>query len=144
MREVFVDTSAWVALTLEDERHHKSASSIYPELLQSSSLITTNFILAEVYILLRRSLGTKLSLAFLHFIHSSPRVEVVRVDEVLEREGERILGQYSDQDFSYTDAVSFALMGKRNIAEAFAFDRHFLIAGFALVPTLRNKKSPRL
>jgi predicted nucleic acid-binding protein len=29
-------------------------------------------------------------------------------------------------------------MRKRKIAEAFAFDRHFSIAGFALIPSLQG------
>ena len=31
-------------------------------------------------------------------------------------------------------AISFVLMRKQKIREAFAFDRHFLLAGFALWP----------
>jgi len=52
----------------------------------------------------------------------------------IEAQAEAILRHYSDQDFSYTDAVSFAVMRQRGIAEAFAFDNHFLTAGFTLVP----------
>lgn len=32
-----------------------------------------------------------------------------------------------DQDFSFTDCTSFALMERLGVAEAFAFDRHFLV-----------------
>ncbi|MGI8915633.1 MAG: hypothetical protein ACR2JY_17915 [Chloroflexota bacterium] len=42
----------------------------------------------------------------------------------------------TDQDFSFVDAVSIADMRCRGIAEAFAFDHHFLIAGFTTVPTV--------
>jgi predicted nucleic acid-binding protein len=51
-------------------------------------------------------------------------------------QAEEILRRYAEQDFSLVDAVSFAVMRERGIAEAFAFDRHFLIAGFTLVPEL--------
>ena len=49
---------------------------------------------------------------------------------------EEVLRRYDDQDFSLIDAVSFAVMQERNITEAFAFDHHFLTAGFALTPSL--------
>ena len=49
-------------------------------------------------------------------------------------QAKEILRLYADQDFSLADAVSFALMQQRNITEAFAFDRHFLTAGFMLQP----------
>ena len=43
--------------------------------------------------------------------------------------------KYKDQDFSYADAVSFAVMRERDIDRVFAFDHRFLIAGFTLIPT---------
>lgn len=44
------------------------------------------------------------------------------------------LGRYGDQDFSFTDAVSFAVMQERNIGEALTLDHHFAAAGFRVVP----------
>ena len=38
-------------------------------------------------------------------------------DRTVEKDAERILAKYSDHKFSYTDAVSFAVMKKRNIKE---------------------------
>ena len=138
MREVFVDTGAWVALALCGDRYHEAAKGVYPDLLHSSQLVTTNLILAEVYILLRKNSDSIASLEFLKSIHASPRITLVRVEEDLEREAEGILAKFSEHQFSYTDATSFALMRKRKIAEAFAFDRHFSIAGFALIPSLQG------
>jgi len=34
----------------------------------------------------------------------------------------------------FVDAVSFATMHREGVGEAFAFDRHFLTAGFTLLP----------
>jgi len=45
------------------------------------------------------------------------------------------LERFDDQDFSLTDAVSFAVMTKRGIREALALDRHFCVAGFSVLPT---------
>jgi predicted nucleic acid-binding protein len=55
-------------------------------------------------------------------------------DVALEEAAESILVRYADQDFSPTDAVSFALMRQRRITAAFAFGHDFLIAGFTLMP----------
>jgi hypothetical protein len=52
----------------------------------------------------------------------------------LEFKAEKILEKYQDQDFSYTDAVSFAAMREFKIGKAFAFDSHFSTAGFAIIP----------
>ncbi len=138
MREVFVDTGAWVALALCGDRYHEAAKGVYPDLLHSSQLVTTNLILAEVYILLRKNSDSIASLEFLKSIHASPRITLVRVEEDLEGEAEEILAKFCEHQFSYIDATSFALMRKRKIAEAIAFDRHFSIPGFALIPTLQG------
>ena len=72
---------------------------------------------------------------FLRSLRGGLRLRKVYSDERLELEAEAILDRFSDQDFSLTDAVSFALMRQRDINEAFAFDQHFAIAGFRLVPS---------
>ncbi len=132
---IFVDTSAWVALADRDDAHHKKAASIYPSLLTShKGLITSNFIIAEVYILILNELGHQPALDFLGKVKASPRILKVYSDEDVEADAEKILKQYHDQDFSYTDAVSFVIMKRQKIKKAFSFDKHFLTAGFVNVP----------
>lgn len=131
-----MDTGAWVALADRDDQHHRAAARIYPRLLRESKrLVTTNLVVAESYTLLRRALGHEPAIAFLERMHSSPRIERVYSTSELETEAAGILRNYKDQDFSYADAVSFALMGLRGIDTAFAFDRHFATAGFILLPS---------
>jgi hypothetical protein len=133
--ELFVDTGAWVALADQDDKYHERAAREYPDLLKRyRQLVTTSLVVAEVYIILRKALGHAPAIAFLESVRSSPRIEKVQSAEELEMEAENILRRYSDQDFSYTDAVSFALMRQRDIDTAFAFDKHFLIAGSSMVP----------
>jgi predicted nucleic acid-binding protein len=133
--ELFVDTSAWLAVLDTDDANHPAASSVYPNALKNyRRLVTTNLVIAESYILIRRNLGHREATTFLDRIRISPRIEKVYADAELEGQAEEILQHYQDQLFSYTDAVSFALMRQRNIEEAFAFDRHFTVAGFIQVP----------
>ncbi len=130
MREVFVDSSAWIALADESDEWHGVARKLYPQLLASSRLITTNLVLAETYTLIRYELGWTAAMTFLERVKSSPRIEVERAGSELEAAAEEILKRYRDHPFSYTDAVSFAVMKARSITEAFTFDRHFATAGF--------------
>ncbi|OIP61021.1 MAG: DNA-binding protein [Nitrospirae bacterium CG_4_9_14_3_um_filter_53_35] len=133
---IFVDTSAWVALADRDDAHHKKAASIYPSLLTShKGLITSNFVIAEVYILILNELGHQPALDFLEKVKTSPRIMKVYSSEDVEADAEKILKQYHDQDFSYTDAVSFVIMKRQKIEKAFSFDKHFLTAGFVNVPS---------
>ena len=84
--------------------------------------------------MIRRNMGYLPAINFLENIAASPRLVKIYSDSTLEKAAEKILRKYTDQDFSYTDAVSFAVMENNNIHNAFAFDSHFLTAGFTLVP----------
>lgn len=138
VNKVFVDTSAWVALANLDDAHHGTASFLYPDLLKHhGGLITSNLVVAEAYFLMRRKLGLRPALMFLQTIRASLRIEKVYSTKELEEQAGETLRRYSDQDFSFTDAVSFALMAQRRIDLAFTFDRHFSSAGFTMVPARR-------
>ena len=130
---IFVDTSAWIALAVEDDRHHGEAVAVFPKLLKRG-LVTTNLVVAETYIVLRRAAGYRAAISFLELVGASHRIKKLYSDPRLEDEAERILRHYPDQDFSFVDAVSFAAMKRERIEEAFAFDRHFLIMGFRTMP----------
>lgn len=119
---------------MEDDAHHEDAIRAYPELLKKYRLITTNLVVAETYILLRREAGHRAAIEFLERLAASPRIQKIYSTPELERKAEEILKRYQDQDFSYTDAVSFTLMQQEGIKEAFAFDAHFRTMGFLLIP----------
>ena len=130
-----MDAEAWIAISDRRDQHHAIAVGVYPRLLeQYRALVTTNLVIAEAYGMIRRAGGHQPAMRFLDSIRRSSRILKIYSDEALEERAEEILRRYADQDFSFTDAASFAVMGQRGIAEAFAFDRHFLTAGFALVP----------
>ena len=135
LEDIFVDSSAWIALADSADSHHKEAASAYPSLLKNfRTLVTSNMIIAETYVVLLKEMGHTAGIDFLELLNASPRILKAWSNEATETEAEKILSKYSDQDFSYTDAVSFALMRKLNIKKAFSFDKHFVIAGFANIP----------
>ena len=71
---------------------------------------------------------------FLNVIETTPYLTIIYSEQTLEAAAKDLLRQFNDQSFSYTDAVSFAVMRQRKIADAFAFDQHFTTAGFTLIP----------
>jgi len=131
---LFVDTCAWFALIDKSDQYHARSVEIYPDLLKNYQLLTTNLVIAETYTLVRRAIGHQAAITFLGNIAASPRVVKIYSDGVLEETAEDILRKYHDQDFSYTDAVSFAGMKQYGTTRAFSFDRHFVTAGFTIIP----------
>jgi hypothetical protein len=134
-REVFVDAGAWIAVVNQRDDCHREATAVYGRLLQERHpLVTTNLVIAEAYVMIRRYSGHQTAMQFLDSTRQSSRVIRVYSDVVLEVEAEKRLRRYADQDFSLVDAVSFAVMQQRGISEVFGFDRHFVTAGFVVVP----------
>ena len=134
---IYVDTSAWVALADKGDAYHKKVSSLFPSIMKDhKNLITSNFVIAETYVLIMNELGHKAALKFLEGLRASPRILKIYSNEEIETHAEDLLAKYIDQDFSYTDAVSFVIMKNEKIKKAFSLDKHFLIAGFQNTPVL--------
>jgi len=109
-----------------DDAHHKEAALSYPSLLKNyRNLVTSNFVIAETYIIILNELGHQAAIVFLEKLKASPQILKVYSNEDIETEGEFILSKYSDQNFSYTDAVSFVIMKRRKIKKAFSFGKPF-------------------
>jgi uncharacterized protein len=68
-------------------------------------------------------------------IMHNPLITLHRVGVDDEDSALKILKDFTDKDFSYTDATSFAFMKRLGIETAFAFDDHFVQYGkFIVVP----------
>jgi predicted nucleic acid-binding protein len=132
---IFVDTGAWYALQVPTDRWHGEAVGVLKRSIESKrALITSKLILGETYTLLLKTHGHSVAWRFRDAVMLSPRLELVSIDDDTEKEAWSWLRKYSDQAFSYVDATSFALMKRRRLRHAFAFDAHFRVAGFTRVP----------
>ena len=130
----FVDTSAWYATVDSADQHHAAAARQWRQIVrQRRRLMTTNYVAGETYTLLRVRLGHSLAHEFLRRLRDSTFVQRVHVPPEWDDEIEAVLRQYADQPFSDVDATSFVTMRRLHLVEAFAFDHHFAIAGFALL-----------
>ena len=116
-----------------ETQHHAAATSHAGLMQRHIRLVTTNLVIAGAHALIRYRVGYMAAMQFLTSIRTTSRLDLVYSDPDLEMQTEELLRRYSDQDFSFTDALSFVVMQQRGIAEAFAYDHHFLTAGFLLV-----------
>ena len=64
----------------------------------------------------------------------SPSVQFIHVDTALFDAGWAYLQRHQDKKYSLTDCISFIVMQQLGIQRAFAFDQHFVQAGFAKEP----------
>lgn len=123
-RDIFIDTSAFVALRVRDDINHNKAQVFLSRIKEKRlRLHTSNFILDEVYTYFCRE--HKVAVEMAELIMSNPLISLHRVNGDDENSAWQILSGFTDKTFSYTDAVSFALMERLEIGTAFAFDEHF-------------------
>jgi uncharacterized protein len=123
-RNIFVDTSAFIALRVKDDACHRKAQAFLPVIKRRKlQLHTTNFVLDEVYTYFARSHNIAVEMAEL--IMNNPLIILHRIGAEDENNAFRILKAYSDKAFSYTDATSFAIMERLKLDTVFAFDDHF-------------------
>ena len=135
VRRVFVDSSAYYAVTDARDRNHELALAISEQLVRARvQVFTTNFILAETHALILARRDRVTSANVLAEIDDSTTI-IVRVSASDERRPREIIRQYDDKDFSLTDVMSFVVMQRLRIPVAFTFDRDFAQYGFQVLQT---------
>jgi len=136
MNKVFIDTSAWIMLINKGEKFHTQALNVYRHKLLNYLMVTSNLVIGETYTWLQRKAGTDLALDYLRSIQEKEALKQLNIifsDAKIENQAFQILNRFKEHAFSYVDAVSFAIMKKEHIKDAFAYDKHFQIAGFRLL-----------
>lgn len=131
MRTVFADTSALYALLVSSDARHDQARRSFARLEAAAApLLTTSYVLVETSALLGRRVGLDAIRSF----HEDfvPLLKVVWVDAELHHTGLGYLLKKEIKGLSLVDAVSFVVMMDRNVEMAFAFDRHYVDAGFQI------------
>jgi predicted nucleic acid-binding protein len=130
---VFIDTGAFLARYLERDQYHERAQRGWEELdREPYRCYTSNFVIDEFLTLLARRSSYTFAAERAHRVYGSRKLDILRPDGEDEREAVKLFEQFADQEVSFTDCVSFALMRRYRLQIAFAFDRHFRDAGFVL------------
>lgn len=126
---IFVDTSFWIALAIDADRHHASASQLFAD-HAGVALATSSGVRGETWTFVRRRFGHRTAVALIDRLEQTPRLRVLSVGQDDEHDAWEWLRRHDEREYSFVDATSFALMRRLAIREAFAFDGDFAAAGF--------------
>jgi predicted nucleic acid-binding protein len=132
---VFVDTGYFVALELTKDEHHLIALQHWNSTSRSlPRLVTSSCVFDEVVTFFNNRGYHDKAEQLGDLLLTSSYIHLVHVDEPLFLSAWQYMRRHRDKEYSLTDCVSFLVMQEWGLSVAFAFDRHFLQAGFRTVP----------
>lgn len=138
MKQIFVDTSAWDAIADSGDTHHASALRFKDGLAGQYRLVVTDYVLDELYTLLLMNVGYQRAVTVkrqLDALAIEGVLQVVWVSKELAAEAWQVFERFNvDKEWSFTDCVSYVVMKRLDIDEAFVFDHHFAQMGFVCRP----------
>ena len=131
---IFVDTGALIARFVARDQHHSAATERWRWIAEHRfECATSSFVLNETITLLTRRTRPDFALKLARSLYANKSLSVLRPEEADELEALEWLRRFADQNVSFTDCVSFALMKRHRLSRVFAFDRHFGLAGFEVL-----------
>ena len=134
---IFIDTGAFLGRYVQRDQYHDQAVQYWRQIqVERRRCFTSNFVLDETFTLLaRRTTYQFAATRAVHLLESSTLV-ILRPESEEEQTAVQYFKKYADQQVSFTDCISFALMEKYHLGQAFTFDQHFAFAGFSIEPGL--------
>lgn len=123
--KVFIDTSAFCALTIPHDKHNNAAKSHYKQLQKEKALVyTSDYVLDETYTLLKMRSSHETAVKFMTRLEAAAITTLSVTDDITES-AKDLFRKFEDKKLSYTDCTSFALINHFGITAVFAFDEHF-------------------
>jgi uncharacterized protein len=132
MQRVFVDTSGWFAFANRRDPDHRTIRDAIRA--HDGRLVTSNYVLDEIVTLARYRLGHAPAMKIGRVLLDPEAVDLVRITVEDELAAWTLFEDRSDQEYSFTDCTSFALMRRLGMTSAIAADDDFEREGFEVLP----------
>ena len=97
-------------------------------------LVTTDYVIDETLTLVRVRLGLRAAADWWAQIDASSRIRWERIDASRAEKARDWFFEWTAENVSFTDCTSFVVMKELGLRRALTTDRHFLQAGFEVVP----------
>lgn len=126
-----IDTSAVIALFDPKDQFHQEARVFFAT--ADLMWFTLNATAHETFTRVRYSKGLATALGGFDFLRSG-QFRLLPFDNKDEQEARHLLEKYSDQTFSFHDALCAVIMLRARIYKVFSFDSDFWALGFEVMP----------
>jgi len=112
---LLTDSAAWLALYDHGDKYHVRAQRAFRDLAERQvNFVVTDYLIAEAITLILGRAGHATAVMCGEWLLNSPRVRIVHAD--------------------FVDCLSFVVMRRERLVDAFTFDHHFEQMGFRLWP----------
>lgn len=125
---IFVDTSFFAALLLPKDANHRRAIRAVEDLGQvplSEILLTTNNVVLETITVARYEGNHRTAVRAAELLYGGSMTRLYRTTADDETEAVAFLRRHDDKEYSAVDCLSFVVMLKHGITDAFSFDDDF-------------------
>ena len=129
--DVYIDTSAFLAVLNRNDDFHFKAKSAWTKLLDSNAkLVINSFVLMESCVLIQNRLGINALKTFIR--HIQPILFIDWIEENSFHTSIYFLSEMNERSLSLVDCSSFYTMTRLHISTVFTFDSYFLRQGFEI------------
>ncbi|MFO7976327.1 MAG: PIN domain-containing protein [Candidatus Hydrogenedentota bacterium] len=133
MKQVFADTSFYVASVNASDALHERALSVSDSC--GGGLLTTEYVLVELGNYLASS-NRQVFVELMKIIREDAQTEIVPATSQLLEYGLRRYAKRPDKAWSLTDCISFVIMEQHQLKDVLSSDHHFEQAGFRALLSL--------
>ena len=135
MTRAAIDTGALLALASSKDQYHRRAVATEKRFRRAGGRwVGSTLVLGELHGHLLRRIEPDTARRTVSALLADPAFEWHDATaDLLQGAIDQWLTRFADHAFSLTDAVTFELMRRERLAAAFAFDKHFVTAGFELL-----------
>jgi len=128
---LFIDSGGFYALVSPgSETHERAVAIMQAAARERRRAVTTDYIIDETATLLRARGLTQLLAEFFRLAEESQALTLEWTSPDRFAAARQFMLKHLDQEFSFTDCVSFVVMKEFRLTDALATDNHFRIAGF--------------
>jgi len=128
---LFIDTAyVYAIINPHDQWHEKAIEWQRQVVSENLSLVTTQFILAEIADGLAAVKFRRQAAQIIHTLEENSLIEVISASSKLFQAGFELYENRQDKDWGLTDCISFVVMTERSLTDALTVDEHFRQAGF--------------
>jgi predicted nucleic acid-binding protein len=129
--EIFIDSSGFYAmLASDDDRHTAAAKVVAAARKRKRGFVTTDYVLDETATLLKARRKPQLLAELFDRVERSSVCRIEWTESERFHKARAFFLKHADQDWSFTDCLSFSIMSELRLRDALTKDAHFRHAGF--------------